>query len=85
MLRGEEGRQRKELDKLINWIRRETRPQIVHLSSVLLAGLARQVAGRLEVPVVCSLPATSFSTACRNHTVEWPGPCCANGAGTWRR
>jgi glycosyltransferase involved in cell wall biosynthesis len=55
MLRGEEGRQRKELDKLIAWIRRDVRPQIVHLSNVLLAGLARQVAGRLEVPVVCSL------------------------------
>jgi glycosyltransferase involved in cell wall biosynthesis len=55
MLRGEEGRQRKELDKLIDWVRREVRPQIVHLSNVLLAGLARQIAGRLEVPVVCTL------------------------------
>jgi glycosyltransferase involved in cell wall biosynthesis len=55
MLRGEEGRQRKELDKLIDWLRREIRPQIVHLSNVLLAGLARQIAGRLSVPVVCSL------------------------------
>ncbi len=55
MLRGEEGRQRKELDKLIDWLRREVRPQIVHLSNVLLAGLARQIAGRLEVPVVATL------------------------------
>jgi glycosyltransferase involved in cell wall biosynthesis len=55
MLRGEEGRQRKELDKLIDWARREIRPRIVHLSSVLLAGLARQIARRLEVPVVATL------------------------------
>jgi glycosyltransferase involved in cell wall biosynthesis len=55
MLRGEEGRQRKELDKLIDWLRREIRPQIVHLSNVLLAGLARPIARRLEVPVVCTL------------------------------
>ncbi len=55
MLRGEEGRQRKELDKLIDWVRREVRPQIVHLSNVLLVGLARQIVVRLEVPVVCTL------------------------------
>jgi glycosyltransferase involved in cell wall biosynthesis len=55
MLRGEEGRQRKELDKLIDWVRREVRPRIVHLSNALLAGLARQIARRLEVPVVCTL------------------------------
>jgi glycosyltransferase involved in cell wall biosynthesis len=55
MLRGEEGRQGKELDKLIDWARREVRPRIVHLSNLLLAGLARQIARRLEVPVVATL------------------------------
>jgi glycosyltransferase involved in cell wall biosynthesis len=55
MLRGEEGRQRKELEKLVRWLETDVRPQLIHLSNVLLAGMARQLAGRLHVPVVCTL------------------------------
>ena len=55
MLRGEEGRQRKELEKLVRWLEREIRPELVHLGNVLLAGLARQLRRRLGVPVVCTL------------------------------
>ncbi len=55
MLRGEQGRQRKEVDKLIEWLRREVRPELVHLSNVLLAGLAEPIARRLGVPVLASL------------------------------
>jgi glycosyltransferase involved in cell wall biosynthesis len=55
VLRGEEGRQRKELEKLVDWLADELRPQLVHLSTVLLVGLARPIARRLRVPVVCSL------------------------------
>ena len=43
MLRGEEGRQRKELEKLLRWLETEVRPDVVHLSTVLLAGVARQI------------------------------------------
>jgi glycosyltransferase involved in cell wall biosynthesis len=55
MLRGEEGRQRKELDKLLRWLRKEARPDVVHLSNVLLVGMARQITRQLDVPVVCTL------------------------------
>jgi len=55
MLRGEEGRQRKELDKLMRWLGDELRPELVHLSNALLVGLARELMGRLGVPVVCTL------------------------------
>jgi len=55
MLRGEEGRQRKELEKLIRWLDGEGRPDMVHLSNAMLAGMARQLTARLNVPVVCSL------------------------------
>ena len=34
MLRGEEGRQRKELDKLVDWLARDVRPDVVHLYNV---------------------------------------------------
>jgi len=55
MLQGEEGRQRKELKKLLYWLKRELRPEVVHLSTALLVGMARQIARTLDVPVVCTL------------------------------
>ncbi|MFC1597597.1 glycosyltransferase family 4 protein [Planctomycetota bacterium] len=55
MLRGEEGRQRKELDKLIDWLATEVQPDVVHLSNVMLVGMARRLTDALGVPVVCSL------------------------------
>ena len=55
MLRGEEGRQRKELEKLIRWLQQEVRPDVIHLGNVMLAGLARELSRRLNVPVVCTL------------------------------
>jgi glycosyltransferase involved in cell wall biosynthesis len=55
MLRGEEGRQRKELERLLDWLEAEIRPELIHLSNVLLVGMARELARRLHVPVVCTL------------------------------
>jgi glycosyltransferase involved in cell wall biosynthesis len=55
MLRGEEGRQRKELDKLIRRLKEDLRPDLIHLSNVMLVGTARQLTARLDVPVVCTL------------------------------
>lgn len=55
MLRGEEGRQRKELDKLTQWLADDIQPDLVHLSNVLLAGMARQIGDSLGVPVVANL------------------------------
>jgi len=55
VLQGEEGRQRKELEKLVRWLGGSLRPEIVHLSNVLLAGVARQIRSRLRVPVVATL------------------------------
>ncbi len=55
MLRGEEGRQRKELDKLTDWLVERVGPDIIHLPNTLLSGLARQFRARLDVPLVCNL------------------------------
>jgi len=54
MLRGEEGRQRKELERLIEWLR-ELRPQLVHLTNSMFVGLARRIRAELGVPVVCAV------------------------------
>ncbi|MHC4440025.1 MAG: glycosyltransferase [Planctomycetota bacterium] len=56
MLRGEEGRQTKELQRLIEWLdTQENRPDIICLSNILLIGLARSIKQKLDVPVVCLL------------------------------
>ena len=55
MLRGEEGRQGKELDRLVEWLRAEGRPDVVCLSNALLVGLVRRLKAELGVPVVCLL------------------------------
>lgn len=56
MLRGEDGRQVKELDRLVTWLKLpENKPDVVCLSNALLAGLVKSIKDRLDVPVVCLL------------------------------
>ncbi|NIP22366.1 MAG: glycosyltransferase [Phycisphaerae bacterium] len=56
MLRGEEGRQVKELNRLIEWLdSQENKPDIICLSNVLLIGLAKSIKARLGVPIACLL------------------------------
>jgi len=55
MLEGEEGRQRKEVQKLVRWLARDVRPDVVHLNNVMLIGSAREIQHKLGVPVVCTL------------------------------
>ncbi len=55
MLRGEEGFQKREIDELVDWLAREVQPDIVHLSNVLLVGMARTLRERLGVPVITTL------------------------------
>ncbi|QDT01154.1 glycosyltransferase family 4 protein [Adhaeretor mobilis] len=55
MLKGEQGNQRKELVKLVDWLLEEVQPDVVHLSNSMMLGLARMIAERCGPPVVCSL------------------------------
>jgi len=56
MLEGEDGRQVKELDRLVDWLGAEgQKPDVVCLSNILIGGLARRIKDRLGVPVVCLL------------------------------
>jgi glycosyltransferase involved in cell wall biosynthesis len=54
MLRGEEGGQSPELERLVHWLA-EVRPEVVHLSNCLLLGTARRIRRELGIPLVCSL------------------------------
>ncbi len=55
MLAGADGRQAKELERLIAWLASEVKPDVVHLSNALLLGLAGVLRERLGCRVVCSL------------------------------
>ncbi len=54
MLRGEHGHQRKEVDRLLDWLS-ETRPEIVNITNIMLSGIVGELRRRLRVPVLCSL------------------------------
>jgi len=55
VLRGEQGNQAGELDKLVGWLRDSFRPEVVHLTNSMFAGFARRLKAELGVPVVCSV------------------------------
>ena len=56
MLHGQEGRQTKELNRLVEWLAQDdNRPDIVTLSNILLIGLAKPIREKLGVPVLCLL------------------------------
>lgn len=54
VLRGEDGRQHAEVQRLVDWLS-QAQPELVHLSNSMLSGLAGPIARRLGVPVVCTL------------------------------
>lgn len=62
MLQGELGNQRKELEKLVDWLLEEVQPDVVHLSNSMMLGLARMIAERCGPPVVCSLSGEDIFT-----------------------
>jgi glycosyltransferase involved in cell wall biosynthesis len=55
MLLGEEGMQKEELERMVDWMAAHYQPEIIHLSNALLLGLAHRLKDKLKVPLVCSL------------------------------
>jgi len=55
MLRGSEGRQRREVEKLCRWLSREARPHLVHLSNMLIGGCVPSLKQSLGVPLLVTL------------------------------
>ena len=55
MLEGEAGRQRKEFEKMLHWLREQEAPDVVTLPNSLLLGLAGPIKQTLKRPVVCTL------------------------------
>lgn len=55
MLRGEHGRQKKEFDKLVDWIANDLQPEVIVLTNVLLSGLIPPLKDALKTPIVAML------------------------------
>ncbi len=55
MLRGEHGKQKEELEKMVDWLAEHYKADVIHISNALLLGLAHKLKEKLRVPVVCSL------------------------------
>jgi glycosyltransferase involved in cell wall biosynthesis len=55
MLKGEQGFQAKEIAKLLEWLRREPRFEVINLPYALLLGLAEPLKRELSAPICCTL------------------------------
>ena len=55
MLQGVDGFQAEELQQLIDYLKYQEKPDVIHLSNSLLLGLAKKIHEELTIPVVCSL------------------------------
>jgi glycosyltransferase involved in cell wall biosynthesis len=54
MIKGEDRTQSAELERFLQWLEENGKPDLVHLTTSMLIGLARPIRDRLNVPVVCS-------------------------------
>ena len=55
VLEGENGAQKKELAKLVRWLKEDFHPDLVHLTNSMFLGMCREIKRELGVPVLCSL------------------------------
>jgi glycosyltransferase involved in cell wall biosynthesis len=55
MLMGAEGHQSEELQQLVDFLKYHEKPDVIHVSNVLLLGMAKKLREEVKVPVVYSL------------------------------
>ncbi len=55
MIRGEDGNQARVLEELVAFLKTQSRPDVICLSNVLLAGLARRLKSELGATIACVL------------------------------
>lgn len=55
MLRGTHGNQRSEIDRLVDWLANDYKPDVILLTNVLLSGLIPELKRRVGVPIVTTL------------------------------
>jgi glycosyltransferase involved in cell wall biosynthesis len=55
VMKGQDGKQVKELDRLLKWLESVERPDLVHLSTPLLMGIGQAIKKHLGIPIVCTM------------------------------
>ncbi len=55
ILAGEEGNQQKELTRLVAYLQRDFKPDLIELTNAMFVGMARQLKAQLGIPVLCAL------------------------------
>lgn len=55
MIDGDDIAFNKQVELLIDWIENQENPDIIHLSSTLVIGIAKAIKQKMDIPVVCSL------------------------------
>lgn len=55
MLQGSHGFQRKEVARLLDWLRNDVQPDVVLLTNVLIGGCVEDIQQQLQVPVIATL------------------------------
>jgi len=62
MLQGEQGKQAKEVTKLVRWLAADFRPEVVNLTNALLCGFVRDLKKAHPAPVLVSLQGDDIFT-----------------------
>lgn len=60
MLKGEDGFQAKELNKLTAWMSEHVKPDVICLSNALLCGMTHRLRETLKTPIVCTLQGEDY-------------------------
>lgn len=55
MIQGEDRIFMKHVTRIVDWIKNHERPDLIHLSSSLIIGIAKVIKKEIDLPVVCSL------------------------------
>jgi glycosyltransferase involved in cell wall biosynthesis len=55
MIEGDNAFRKQEVDRLMKYLLKDGKPDIIHLSNALILGLARQLKQRMKIKIVCSL------------------------------
>src|SRR5438067_7646624 len=62
MLQGEQGKQKKEIAKLVGYLKSDVKPELINLTNALLAGMVPALKRELGVPVLCTLQGDDIFT-----------------------
>jgi glycosyltransferase involved in cell wall biosynthesis len=55
MINGDDENFAKQVDKIIDWIEHHEKPDIIHISTSMLIGIAKAIKKHMNIPIACSL------------------------------